>query len=40
MEGIVGVVVGSAGADSKSCGHSEEASLHGEDGRNTKECEV
>jgi hypothetical protein len=28
VEGIVGVVVGRAGADSEGCGHSEEASLH------------
>lgn len=33
VEGIVGVVVRGAGANSKSCGHSEEASLHGEEDR-------
>ncbi|KFY82341.1 hypothetical protein V500_10614 [Pseudogymnoascus sp. VKM F-4518 (FW-2643)] len=34
VEGIVCVVVRSAGADSKGCGHSEEASLHVEELRN------
>ena len=40
MEGIVAVVVGSAGANSKGCGNSEEASLHFEEGRKYEEVEV